>query len=115
MHDCFFCFGEESNSSQRVIILKIELELINLNSILSQSAVTPVFPVGSLLDRHQLRGALGQSPGRQERVAAREAAPARRLGPWRLGRPRQVVTLLGLVAQRYGSGHGVVTSRESLS
>jgi len=40
----WFCFGEESNSSRRVI-LKIELELNNLNSILSQSAVTPVFPL----------------------------------------------------------------------
>jgi len=39
----WFCFGEENNSSRRVI-LKIELELNNLNSILSRSAVTPVFP-----------------------------------------------------------------------
>ena len=37
------CFGKENNSSRR-IILKIELELNNLNSILSRSAVTPVFP-----------------------------------------------------------------------
>ena len=36
-------FGTENNSSRRVI-LKIELELNNLNSILSRSAVTPVFP-----------------------------------------------------------------------
>ena len=36
-------FGKENNSSRRVI-LKIELELNNLNSILSRSAVTPVFP-----------------------------------------------------------------------
>jgi len=41
-HD-WICFGEESNSSRRVI-LKIELELNNLSSILSRSAVTPVFP-----------------------------------------------------------------------
>ena len=40
----WFCFGKENNSSQRVI-LKIELELNNLNSILSRSAVTPVFPL----------------------------------------------------------------------
>ena len=39
-----FCFGRENNSSRRVI-LKIELELNNLNSILSRSAVTLVFPV----------------------------------------------------------------------
>jgi len=39
----WFCFGKENDSSQRVI-LKIELELDNLNSILSRSAVTPVFP-----------------------------------------------------------------------
>ena len=38
-----FSFGKENNSSRRVI-LKIELELNNLNSILSRSAVTPVFP-----------------------------------------------------------------------
>ena len=38
------CFGEESISSRRVI-LKIELELNSLNSILSWSAVTPVFPL----------------------------------------------------------------------
>ena len=30
----------------RRVIIKIELELINLNSILSRSAVTPVFPRG---------------------------------------------------------------------
>ena len=40
----WFCFGKENNSSRRVI-LKIELELNNLNSILSRSAVTPVFPI----------------------------------------------------------------------
>ena len=39
----WFCLGEESNSSRRVI-LKIELELNNLNSVLSRSAMTPVFP-----------------------------------------------------------------------
>ena len=39
-----FFFGKENNSSRRVI-LKIELELNNLNSILSRSAVTPVFPL----------------------------------------------------------------------
>ena len=39
----WFFFGKENNSSRRVI-LKIELELNNLNSILSRSAVTPVFP-----------------------------------------------------------------------
>jgi len=39
----WFCFGKENTSSRRVI-LKIELELNNLNSILSRSAVTPVFP-----------------------------------------------------------------------
>ena len=38
-----FCFGKENDSSRRVI-LKIGLELNNLNSILSRSAVTPVFP-----------------------------------------------------------------------
>jgi len=38
-----FCFSEESTSSRRVI-LKIELELNNLNSILSRSAVSPAFP-----------------------------------------------------------------------
>jgi len=38
------CFGKENNSSRRVI-LKIELELNKLNSILSRSAVTPVFPL----------------------------------------------------------------------
>ena len=38
-----FFFGKENNSSRRVI-LKIELELNDLNSILSRSAVTPVFP-----------------------------------------------------------------------
>jgi len=38
------CFGKENNSSRRVI-LKIELELNNLNSILSRSAVTQVFPL----------------------------------------------------------------------
>jgi len=32
------------NSSSRRVILKIELELNNLNSILSRSAMTPVFP-----------------------------------------------------------------------
>jgi len=37
-----FCFGKENNSSRRVIF-KIELELNNLNSILSRSTVTPVF------------------------------------------------------------------------
>ena len=42
----WFCFGKENNSSRRVI-LKIELELNNLNSILSRSVVTPVFPDGS--------------------------------------------------------------------
>ena len=41
----WFCFGKENNSSRRVI-LKIELEINNLNSILSRSAVTPVFPHG---------------------------------------------------------------------
>jgi len=40
----WFCFGEENDSSRRVI-LKIELELNNLNSILSRSAVTQVFPL----------------------------------------------------------------------
>jgi len=39
----WFCFGKENNSS-RMVILKIELELNNLNSNLSRSAVTPVFP-----------------------------------------------------------------------
>ena len=39
----WFFFGKENNSSRRVI-LKIKLELNNLNSILSRSAVTPVFP-----------------------------------------------------------------------
>ena len=39
-----FFFGKENNSLRRVI-LKIELELNNLNSILSRSAVTPVFPI----------------------------------------------------------------------
>jgi len=39
----WFCFGKENNSSRRVM-LKIELELNNLNSILSRSDVTPVFP-----------------------------------------------------------------------
>ena len=39
----WFCFGKESDSSRRVI-LKIKLELNNLNSILSRSAVTLVFP-----------------------------------------------------------------------
>ena len=39
----WFCFGKENNSSRRVI-LKIELERNNLNSILSRSAVTPVSP-----------------------------------------------------------------------
>jgi len=43
----WFCFGKENNSSRRVI-LKIELEINNLNSNLSRSAVTPVFP-GHLL------------------------------------------------------------------
>ena len=38
----WFCFGKENNSSRRVI-LKIELELNNLNSILSPSTVHPVF------------------------------------------------------------------------
>jgi len=38
-----FCFRIESTSSRRVI-LKIELELNNLNSILTRSAVTEVFP-----------------------------------------------------------------------
>jgi len=38
-----FFFGKENNSSRRVI-LKIELDSNNLNSILSRSAVTPVFP-----------------------------------------------------------------------
>ena len=41
----WFCFGKENNSSRRVI-LKIKLEIHNLNSILSRSAVTPVFPIG---------------------------------------------------------------------
>jgi len=41
----WFFFGKENNSSRRVI-LKIELELNNLHSILSRSAVTPVFPMG---------------------------------------------------------------------
>jgi len=40
----WFCFGKKNNSSRRVI-LKIELELNNLNSILSRSAVTTVFPL----------------------------------------------------------------------
>jgi len=39
----WFYFGKENNSSRRVI-LKIELEKNNLNSNLSRSAVTPVFP-----------------------------------------------------------------------
>ena len=39
-----FFFGKENNSSRRVT-LKIELELNNLNTILSRSAVTPVFPL----------------------------------------------------------------------
>ena len=42
-----FCFGKENDSSRRVI-LKLELELNNLNSILSRSAVTPVFPEVSI-------------------------------------------------------------------
>jgi len=37
----WFSFGKENNSSRRVI-LKIELELNKINSILSRSAVTPV-------------------------------------------------------------------------
>ena len=41
-----FFFGKANNSSRRVIS-KIELELNNLNSILSLSAVTPVFPSSS--------------------------------------------------------------------
>ena len=44
----WLCFGEESNFSRR-IILKIELELNNLNSFLSRSAVTPVFPCCGVL------------------------------------------------------------------
>ena len=40
----WFCFGKENNSSRR-FTLKIELELNNINSILSRSAVTPVFPL----------------------------------------------------------------------
>ena len=47
-------FGKENNSSRRVI-LKIELESNNLNSILSRSAVTPVFPEGSLGVVHTCR------------------------------------------------------------
>ena len=39
----YFALGEKRNSSRRVI-LKIQLEVNNLNSILSRSAVTPVFP-----------------------------------------------------------------------
>ena len=42
-HGLGIYFGKENNSSRRVI-LQIELELNNLNSILSRSAVTPVFP-----------------------------------------------------------------------
>jgi len=38
-------FGKENNSSRRVILkIELRLELNNLNSILSRSAVTPVFP-----------------------------------------------------------------------
>jgi len=51
----WFCFGKENNSSRRVI-LKIELELNNLNSILSRSAVTPVFPQISNLVRDSQGG-----------------------------------------------------------
>ena len=47
----WFCFGKESTSSRRVI-LKFELELNNLNSILSRSAVTPVFPLHLAQVRH---------------------------------------------------------------
>jgi len=45
----WFCFSKENNSSRKVI-LKIELELNNLNSILSRSAVTPVFPTAPAAD-----------------------------------------------------------------
>ena len=48
----YFCFGKENNSSRRVI-LKIELELNNLNPILSRSAVTPVFPAGYFPTHHE--------------------------------------------------------------
>ena len=44
VQDSMVGFAKENNSSLRVI-LKIELELNNLNSILSRSAVTPVFPL----------------------------------------------------------------------
>jgi len=43
-HGLGIYFGKENNSSRRVI-LQIELELNKLNSILSRSAVTPVFPL----------------------------------------------------------------------
>jgi len=48
----WFCFSKENNSSPRVI-LKIELELNNLNSILSRLAVTPVFPLFKKTTQHR--------------------------------------------------------------
>ena len=49
------CFGKENNSSRRVIS-KIEPELNKLNSILSRSAVTPVFPERKSAERERERG-----------------------------------------------------------
>jgi len=40
----WFCFGKKITLREGLFIVKIELELNNLKSILSRSAVTPVFP-----------------------------------------------------------------------
>jgi len=43
--DSMFGFSSVKRITLREVILKIELEPNNLNSILSRSAVTPVFPI----------------------------------------------------------------------
>jgi len=65
-----FRFGKDNNSSRRVS-LNIELELNNLNSILSRSAVTPVFPL-SPAPRSRSRSPLSNPPRtRLDRVSGK--------------------------------------------
>jgi len=64
------CFGRENNSSRRDI-LKIEPELNNKNSILSRSAVTPVFPIPQVL-LPQRAPLPARFPGRMQTLATTE-------------------------------------------
>jgi len=105
----WFCFGQANNSSRR-IILKIELELNNLNSILSRSAVTPVFPSLPTPARKHARR-IPEYPPRENWSSQRCPATAvvRRLAPAGV---RQLPPAGGYPQQSYGGYQQQVLDRQ---